>query len=129
MSNPNAYIKEIDSLTFEIKRLNTVLKKLRKQKRAAQTHLYNYMVRNKIEKYGGHTIKSVCPRQSRPRKSKSAKKADAIELFRQVGIVDPEKFFTEFNATQKYGENEPLLSREPTKRFLSTKKYDPFLGF
>lgn len=134
MSNPDAYVREINSLNAEIKRLNAHLKQLREQRKVVQNHLYSHMTKHHLDKYEGHTIKSVTPRQTKPRKPESAKKADAIELFRQAGISDPENFFDEFKATQKYGEDEePPPKEEKPKRTRKGKKsdkdYDPFLGF
>lgn len=132
MSNPDAYVREIDSLNAEIKRLNAHLKQLREQRKIVQGHLHGHMTRQDLDKYQGHTIKSVTPRQAKPRKTESRKKADAIELFRQVGITDPEEFFDEFRATQKYGEDEehppPPKEKQKSKK-KSDKEYDPFLGF
>ena len=121
MSRADSYIREIQSLDGEIKRLNSHLKKLREQKKKAQGHLYSYMKRRNLEKCGKYTIKSVTPRPSKPRKPESAKKADAIELFRQVGIPDPAAFFVEFKATQRYQDS------EQTQPPNTGQKYDPYL--
>ena len=132
MSNPEAYVQEIDSLTAEIKRLNTHVKNLREQRKVAQGHLYNYMESHSLEKYRNHTIASVRPRPKKPRKPESQKKQDAIELFREAGIPDPESFFTEFKATQKYEDGEEPSERpisKPKKKKNPNEDYDPFLGF
>lgn len=131
MSQPEAYVREIDSLTDEIKRLSLHLKQMREQKKVAQRHLYEYMARQNLEKFQGHTLKSVQPRKPIPRKPKPAKKEDAIKLFRQAGIPDPEDFFKEFEATQKYTDSEEeqpkVVVTAPKKK--KKQEYDPFLGF
>ena len=95
MSNANAYVKEINSLNCEIKRLNAHLKKLRIQKREKQDLLYKYMEKNNLEKYNGITLKSVKPKQKTRRKPESAKKKDALKLFQEVGINNPENFYSQ----------------------------------
>ena len=108
MSNPDSYVREIDSLTTEIKRLNERLKQLRKQKKGTEGHLYNYMTRQNIEKYGNVTRKSITPREKKSRKPDTVKRQDAIALFREVGIPNPEEFWEEFKSTQKYESEEEL---------------------
>ncbi len=104
MSNLESYNKEIESINTEAKRLNDRLKLLRSQKHRIEVYLYDGMVRNNMEKYGKITLKSITPREKKPRKSTKAKRSDAISLFRDVGIHDPEEFWNDFQATQKYTE-------------------------
>lgn len=99
--NPDAFVREIQSIENEERRLRTRARKLREQKRKAQAHLYEYMEKNGIERYGGVTKKSISPRQKTVRKKAKEKKKDALELFRKTGIPDPEKFWNEFQRTQK----------------------------
>lgn len=136
MSNPDSYIREINSLDDEIKRLNSKLKALREQKRSKQDLLYKYMTKNHIDKYGGITAKSIRPRENFPRKPESEKKSDAITLFTQLGIENPEEVYKEFKLTQKYQKQEDSESssqnvhkKSETKTTQSNVQYDPFLGF
>jgi len=127
MSTPDGYVYEINSLKAEIKRLNERTKKLREQKRTAEKHLYKHMHTHKVEKYENITIKSIRPKEKQKRKPEKAKRTDAISLFRDVGIPDPENFWVEFKATQKYinGETDQQTESRPDKK----GGYDAFLGF
>jgi hypothetical protein len=131
MSNPDAYVREISSLDDEIKRLNGKLRTLREQKKTKQDLLYKYMMKNRIEKYSGITAKSIRPREQRPRKPESQKKSDAIDLFTQIGVENPEELYKEFKLTQKYqtADDIPGSSHEPKTKKKKDEEYDPFLGF
>lgn len=123
----DGYIREIKSLRKEIKRLNGNLKVLRDQKTVVEGHLYRYMKKNGIEKIDGITINSIKPREERlPRKKKSEKKRDAIELFQEIGVNDPEALWLEFQATQRYQNPEEVSDRSQKGK---GKGYDPYLGF
>jgi hypothetical protein len=123
----DGYVREIKSLRKEIKRLNGNLKLLRDQKNLVEGHLYQYMKKNGIEKIDGITINSIKPREERlPRKKKSEKKRDAIGLFQDIGVNDPEALWLEFQATQRY-QNPDEVSEKSQKG--SGKGYDPYLGF
>ena len=99
--NPGVYVTEIRSIEKEEKRLRARQKKLREQKKKAQAHLYTYLDTRGIEKCGGITKKSVQPREKKVRKKTKDRKKDALELFRTTGIPDPEKFWNDFQNTQK----------------------------
>ena len=123
----DSYIREIKSLRKEIKRLNGSLKVLRDQKTVVEGHLYRYMKKNGIEKIDGITINSIKPREERlPRKKKSEKKRDAIELFQEIGVSDPEQLWLEFQATQRYQNPDEVSDRSQKG---NGKGYDPYLGF
>ena len=133
MSNPEAYVREIKSICEEIKRSNTRLSTLREQRKYKQSLLYKYMVDRGLEKFEGITINSISPKAPKPRKPEVEKRKDAVELFRQAGISNPEDFYTEFKTTQiahprGNGDDE---SHSPKRK--SSKKtkneYDPFLGY
>jgi len=123
----DGYVHEIKSLRNEIKRLNASLKVLRDQKNLAEGRLYQYMKKNGVEKLDGITINSIKPRSEQlPRKKKSEKKRDAVELFQQIGVSDPEALWADFQATQRYsaGEDVPEKSQKT-----NGKGYDPYLGY
>ena len=123
----DGYVHEIKSLRKEIKRLNGSLKVLRDQKNLTEGRLYQYMKKNGIEKLDGITINSIRPHSEQlPRKKKSEKKRDAVELFQQIGVSDPEGLWVEFQATQKYQDQEDVPGKAQTT---NGKGYDPFLGF
>jgi len=129
MSNPDAYIREIDSVDKELKRMNIKIKQLRAQKKAKQELLYKYMVKNKIEKYKNKTISSVRPKECTHRKTEAQKKEESIKIFRDAGIENPEEFYLEYKEKLK---NKPDKERT-IESFIQKKKkesaYDPFLGF
>lgn len=95
-----SYVREINSIDEEIKRLNTRLKTLRQQKKTAQGHLYEYMNNKNIEKIENFTLKKLEPKPPKPKKKKAEKMRDAIILCSQHGIDDPEEFYKQFQKTQ-----------------------------
>jgi hypothetical protein len=135
MSNPEAYTREIKSINFEIKRSNTRLDTLRSQRKQKQDFLYKYMIDHNMEKYEGVTINSIRPKELNKRKPEIEKKKDAIELFTQEGIIDPEDFYTKLKNTQKFrtkntddNTNDEDYSIKRNKK-RKNENYDPFLGF
>ena len=134
MSNPDAYVREIKSLSNEIKRSNERLNTLRKQRKSKQLLLFKYMEEHNLEKYEGITINSIRPRGPIKRKPEVEKRKDAVELFRQVGIGNPEEFYIEFKNTQRLVslQNEDEEMRDFPKRSKKKKAdqdFDPFLGY
>ena len=101
------YANQIDSISTEIKRLNDLLKKLRTEKKTAQSNLHDVMKKkgmNEIVSHKGNkiTLKQCEPPKPRAKpKAKKDKQKDAIELFRNIGVPNPEQFYTEFQQTQK----------------------------
>ena len=125
MATADGYVHEIKSLRKEIKRLNEHMKTLRDQKNITEGYLYQYMKKNGVEKLDGITINSIKPRSEQlPRKKKSEKKRDAVVLFQNIGVADPESLWVEFQATQRYQDKEGSDSQEP-----KGKGYDSYLGF
>ena len=137
MSKPEAYVKEIKSLTSEIKRSDDRIKGLKEQRKSKQKLLFKYMDEHELEKYEGITINSIRPKDSIKRKSEKEKRKDAIDLFRQIGIENPEEFYLEFKNTQRIirnnDEDDSDLYHYSQKRSKKEKKgksvFDPFLGF
>ena len=128
MATADGYIHEIKSLRKEIKRLNDHMRTLRDQKNITEGRLYQYMKKNGIEKLDGITINSIRPRSEHlPRKKKSEKRRDAVELFQQIGVSDPEALWAEFQATQKYQGQEESSQSQVQKS--NGKGYDHYLGF
>jgi len=126
-----SYTNEIKSLDAEIKRLNDHIKRLRLQRKTANENLYKYMIRHNLQKIGDGkqaiTLSKCAPPKPRTRvKPKRERHEQAIELFREVGIPDPEEFYLQFEATQKNvsGEAKEQPIRKPTKNDV-----DFMLGF
>lgn len=106
MKSYEGYMCELNTIDAELKRINEHAKNLRLQRTRVLGALYRYMCSNNLEKvsYGKRdiSIKQCAPREKRiAAKPKKEKKRDAIELFRDMGIPNPEKFYIEFEGTQK----------------------------
>lgn len=128
MSNPESYVREINSIDQELKRINAKAKKLRNQKKAKEKLLYQYMVRNKLDTYQGIKLSSIQPKTKR--KTEKQKRAESIELFRKAGIPNPEQFYEEYKKQMKAKEEENKLGVVKTVSTPKNKNgYDPFLGF
>lgn len=94
---------QLERVNDEIKRRMVKIKELRSRQRELKQRLYDYMTKHKLDEFHGVTLKSVTPSNVK-RKPKAEKRADAMKLFRQVGITDPEMFMAEYERTQKYQE-------------------------
>ena len=141
----SGYVKEINSLDAEIKRTNVHLKAMRLQKRAAQTHLYNYMISHNLEVIGegknAITLKKCAPPKPRAKaKPKKEKREDALRLFQEAGIPNPDTFYNEFEKTQKNNiaeDNSDAVTSDPNSMTITTKigkrknvtDFDEMLGF
>jgi len=102
MNRAEAYRSEIESLKSEISRLREHMRRLTAQKKKAEHNLYNHMERTGLDKVGRITKKSIAPKNPpKPRKKKADKQRDAIQLFYETGIPDPEAFWDELQATQQ----------------------------
>ena len=97
------YIKEIESLNKEIQRLNKEKKKHFDRKKKLETDLYHLMNRHNIPEYNGYKKEKLKPKikTTMKRKKKKEKYNDAIQLFIETGIPDPESFYEELQKTQK----------------------------
>jgi hypothetical protein len=105
----DADVRRLKEVEEALKRANEKAAELRKKKKKAQDHLYNSMRKQGIDNYKGYTLKKVQPRVPAKRKPSKAKKADAINLFRTIGVEDPESFYSDFEQTQKF---RPVIENE-----------------
>lgn len=106
MSNPaNSYVSQINRLNKEIQRLNKRIRDLRAERRRHESHLLSYLESTGGERAGNFTVKSLRTRlgkgPTRTRKKETEKRRDAIALFREVGVPNPETFYKEFKDTQR----------------------------
>jgi hypothetical protein len=101
MTDPDAYIRNLKDMGDSIKRHNAQLKILKDKKKATESRLYSYMIRNNLEEYGGYKAAKLAPKIKNPIKKKAEKKSDAMRLFSDTGITDPESFWEAFQSTQK----------------------------
>jgi hypothetical protein len=101
MTDPDAYVRNLKEIGDSIKRHNSQLKTLKEKKKAAERRLHAYMTRNNLIEYGGFKATTLAPKEKKPIKKKAEKKADAVRLFAETGITDPEGFWEAFQNTQK----------------------------
>jgi hypothetical protein len=97
----DVYCRELKNIEAALKRSNEQVKQLRAKKKLNQERLYTYMVRHGLEEYEGYKLSKITPRPKVIRKKAKDKKADAISLFSQVGIPDPEDFWATLQSSQK----------------------------
>ena len=96
-----AYVREINSIDQELKRLRAHIKELTTQRLRAQTHLHQYMVRHQLDEVEGIKLTKITPKPKTIRKSLKEKKQAALELCLEVGINDPDLFWEQWQKTQK----------------------------
>lgn len=101
MANPDAYIREIESIDEALKRVNKHAKELRAKKNASRERLYKWMEHNHVEEYKGYTTKKLAPKPKIKRKKPKEKKESAVRLFSEIGVDDPEALWEAFLETQK----------------------------
>lgn len=135
-----SYVREINNLDAELKRCNDRAKMLREKKQKVRLNLYNYMVRHNLTQVQNGdkviTIEQCKPPKPRTKvKPKKQRISEALELFRSVGIPNPEEFYSEFESTQKIKNTEPespaggdMFSPSPKKK-KGKSEYDDLLGF
>lgn len=101
-------MKSMESRANEIKNINKELEQLNKRKRllidrkkVVQQELYKYMSEHNLKNINDVKSYKIKPQESVPRKGLRSKKRDALNLFREVGIPNPEEFWNDFQKTQK----------------------------
>ena len=111
MDYGKGYVKELKTLNEEIKRLNIEKKNMQIEKKNTEMRLHDWMSRSHIDEYEGYKKEKLRPKEKQKfiRKKKKEKVEDAMRLFRNIGIPDPETFWLEFQGTQK---NIPLEEDE-----------------
>lgn len=135
-----SYLREINTIDSELKRINAHSKNLREQKSRVMSGLHNYMKTNNLEKVTTNegkniTINQCKPKEKKPRglvsKTKNQRRLAAIELFKDAGIPNPSQFYQDFESTQKI-----MKEDKPTQQKGNGKKgkrnnndYDDMLGF
>jgi hypothetical protein len=100
-STADSYIRQIKDIDSALKRLNQQTADLRKKKKEASMRLYAWMEKNNVETYSSIDIRKIAPKQRAKKKPPKKRKEDAIILFSQIGVNDPEKLWEEFQRTQK----------------------------
>lgn len=100
-STADSYVRQITDIEATLKRLNKQRSELQKKKKEAEQRLHAWMVKNGVEEYGKVKIKKVAPKPKAKRKPAKKKKDDALRLFSEIGVNDPEEFWEAFQRTQK----------------------------
>lgn len=93
------FTSELRKVEGELKHYNAKVNALRKSKTNLKLQLYNYMEKHNLQELEGYTLTELKPKEKKMRKSKistTQKKQNAISLFKNVGIINPEKFYEEF---------------------------------
>ena len=96
-----ADVRRLKDLDDALKRANEKVSNLRKKKKDAQEKLYRSMEKNGVEKYEGYSISKLRPKVPAKRKPAKAKKKDAIRLFSEIGVDDPDELYEKFQRTQR----------------------------
>lgn len=100
-SRGEAYVKEIRGLDSSIKKLNSEKNKLQARKKELEGYLYEYMRSRNLEEVDGITIKKVKPKPPTIKKKAKEKKEETLELYRNIGIPDPDEFYSQVEKIRK----------------------------
>lgn len=128
-----SYVRELTSLDKEIKRQNKNIAKLKQQKAKVRGNLCTVMKNKGMESItvGDVTIKLSSLQPQKRTKTMEEKKWEAIKLFSEKGIDEPEELWDELRETQKV--KKPDANGTAKKKKDSSKKpgekFDPLLGF
>lgn len=103
MSDGSNYVKAIESIKGEMKRLGDRQRILREERKKTEFRLFQWMRARGYQDFEGYKLEKLKPKEMVPvlRKKKKEKVADAINLFRDIGVSDPVGLYQEFLATQK----------------------------
>lgn len=82
----SGYVREINAIDGEIKRLSKRVKELRVQKKQSESRLKDYMVQKGLEEYEGITLKKLTPKKRPKRKPKKVAEKDAISALEGAGV-------------------------------------------
>lgn len=104
-----SYIYAINKINDELRRLNTRVKELKEYKKNQEEKLYLAMKALNIDNSGSYSKKilekkyggSDVPSTIKTRRTKKIKTEEAIRLFRETGIPNPDSFLAEFKKTQR----------------------------
>jgi hypothetical protein len=100
-----SHTHQLSKINDEIRRLNTQVKTLRELRKIEEIRLYQTMKTYNIDKFEGYSkanLEKKCePKENIKKRTAKEKKIEAINLFRKVGIPDPDSFWLEYKKTQK----------------------------
>ena len=97
----DGYITQLASINDTLKRLTSKVKDLKRQKKDIEERLRRWMEKNGYEECEGYKLTKLQPKPKAPRKKKADKKRDAIQLFADIGIDDPDELYEKLRETEK----------------------------
>lgn len=98
----DAYVRQIKELSDALTRLNKQAKDIREKQKIAKERLAQWMERKELEEFQGYKLSRIKPKPKIPTKPKEKKKNDAIRLFSEIGVTDPQELWDRFLETQRY---------------------------
>ena len=106
----SSYINEIKSIDNELLRCRNRTKILTDQKNKAKLRLYEYMIQHHLDELDGIKIATITPKEKPKRKPAAQKKADAVRVLYDAGLMDAESVYDQIRNSQKHSqENIALL--------------------
>jgi hypothetical protein len=112
MNRAESYVKQIESINAELKRLNARRRILLQQKREQEQYLYKHMKSNNIEKYKGYTQDKIAPKDKVKRKPRKEQEKDGVKYFEEHGFTDPKRAYDEFTFTRKYMNKDEVVAEK-----------------
>lgn len=92
------YTKELRLTLAQLKDANKKVNDLRKRRRKLEEQLVKYMEQHhitRVEEFEIDKLRYKPKAPPKPKKHERDKRRDATELFRQIGIINPEKLYEE----------------------------------
>lgn len=96
-----SYVSQIESISKELKRMNTEAKKLREKKKNTEAKLYEYMVKKNLLELGGIKLKKLEPKPKVKRLKKKEKDRMTVDAFRKIGVPDPEGLLKQIRQAER----------------------------
>lgn len=137
----DSYLYQIKSIDDELRRLNAKTKILREQRRKQLTGLHQYMKSHNLEQVGtGKEIitfqkcDTLVNKQKRVKlKPKNQRKAEELELLKDVGVSNAAEFYEKLEKARKgnpSNTSNAVVKHSNEKRSKKKKEdYDDCLGF
>lgn len=89
----DSYVREIESIKDELKRLTLKAKLLRDQKKKAEDNLYLAMDKLGLEEFKSIKRDKIKPKIRQKRKSSKVVTSETLDMLRLAGIADYENFY------------------------------------
>jgi hypothetical protein len=98
----DAYVRQLKDLSDALARLNSQTKDIREKQKQTKARFAEWMERKEIEEYQGYKLSKIKPKPRIPIKPKERRKNDAIRLFSEIGVTDPQDLWDRYQQTQRY---------------------------